>query len=62
MKGWLDALKEPDHRRWVVYSATKAGYAVNYILNQANHPLEDEHIRPNDPQQVEIATAYSLGT
>lgn len=62
MKGWLDALKEPDNRRWIIYSATKAGYAVNYVLNQANHPLEDEHIRPNDSQQVEIANAYSLGT
>ncbi len=34
LKGWLDELKEPDHRRWIVLAANQAGRAADFILGR----------------------------
>lgn len=34
LKEWLDALKEPDHRRWIVQAANQAGRAADFILGR----------------------------
>lgn len=34
LKGWLDVLKEPDHRRWIVLAANQAGRAADFILGR----------------------------
>ena len=33
LQGWLSALKDKDHRRWIVQAASQAGKAANFILN-----------------------------
>lgn len=34
LKGWLDELKQPDHRRWIVLAANQAGRAADFILGR----------------------------
>ena len=38
LRGWLDALKEKDHRRWIVRAATQAAKAAAFILNRVPTP------------------------
>jgi len=33
LRGWLDALKDKDHRRWIVKAANQAAKATDFILN-----------------------------
>lgn len=35
LKGWLDVLREPDHRRWLVQAANQAGHAADFILGRS---------------------------
>ena len=32
LRGWLDALKDKDHRRWIVRSANQAAKATDFSL------------------------------
>jgi antirestriction protein ArdC len=34
LKAWLEVLKEPDHRRWIVLSANQAGRAADFVLGR----------------------------
>lgn len=34
LKGWLDALREQEHRRWIVHAANQAGRAADFILGR----------------------------
>ncbi len=34
LKSWLDVLKEPEHRRWIVQAANQAGRAADFILGR----------------------------
>ncbi len=34
LKGWLSALKEKNHRRWIVRAANQAGKAADFIMNR----------------------------
>ena len=34
LKGWLDVLREPEHRRWIVQAANQAGRATDFILGR----------------------------
>ena len=34
LKGWLDVLRAPDHRRWLVQSANQAGRAADFVLGR----------------------------
>ena len=36
IKSWLDVLKAPDHRRWIVQAANQAAKAVDFILARGN--------------------------
>jgi len=49
LKAWLDALGEPEHRRWIVLAANQAGRAVDFILGR----IKDEggvEAEPSQPQ------------
>jgi len=35
LDGWLKALKEKDHRRWIVQAAGQAAHAADFILNRS---------------------------
>jgi antirestriction protein ArdC len=35
LKGWLDVLKENDHRRWIVRAASQAEHAADFILRRS---------------------------
>ena len=34
LKSWLDVLREPEHRRWIVQAANQAGRAADFILGR----------------------------
>ena len=34
LKGWLDVLRETEHRRWIVQAANQAGRAADFILGR----------------------------
>ncbi|MGC3990854.1 MAG: zincin-like metallopeptidase domain-containing protein [Chthoniobacteraceae bacterium] len=36
LDGWLSALKDKDHRRWIVQAASLATHAADFILDRAN--------------------------
>lgn len=35
LKGWLEALREQEHRRWIVQAANQAGRAADFILGRS---------------------------
>jgi antirestriction protein ArdC len=35
LKGWLDVLRDKDHKRWIVQGANQAGKAADFILNRS---------------------------
>ena len=35
LKGWLDVLHEPEHRRWIVQAANQAGRAADFIFGRS---------------------------
>jgi antirestriction protein ArdC len=35
IKGWLDVLRDKDHKRWIVQAANQAAKATDFILNRA---------------------------
>lgn len=49
LKGWLDVLREKEHRRWIVQAANQAGRAADFILGRlANGDLHaSEHEEPS---------------
>lgn len=56
VKCWLNALREPDARRWIVHAATQAGRAVDFVLGRP--PAETEQADQRPPQ-ANIAEAFS---
>lgn len=45
LKGWLNALRDKDHRRWILQAANHAGRAADFILNRKGpqcDPTEDD--------------------
>jgi antirestriction protein ArdC len=55
LKEWLEALRDPNHRRWVVTAASQAGRAADFILGRA--PLESDSEAPTgseEPVPVEV--------
>ena len=55
LRGWLDALRENDARRWIVQAATQAGRAADYILGRSVSQPEPTN---NEQQQSIVAEAY----
>ena len=55
LRGWLDALREKDARRWIVQAATQAGRAADYILGRSVSQPEPTN---NEQQQSIVAEAY----
>jgi len=35
LQGWLDVLREQEHRRWIVHAANQAGRAADFILGRS---------------------------
>lgn len=52
LKGWLDALSEQDHRRWIVHAANQAGRATNFILGRA---VNEATLEPQEEEHAEVA-------
>ena len=54
LKGWLDALREQDHQRWIVHAANQAGRAADFILGRlANEDSSaNEHEEPSEPLEA----------
>lgn len=50
LQGWLDVLREPDHRRWLVQSANQAGRAADFILGR----IADEPSVQPETQSAEV--------
>lgn len=51
LQGWLDVLREQDHRRWIVQAANQAGRAADFILGRKAvdsfaAPAQDEPAEP----------------
>ena len=55
LRGWLDALREPDARRWIVQAATQAGRAADYILGRS---LTSPEVTSDDRPQSIVAEAF----
>lgn len=55
LKSWLDILKEPEHRRWIVQAANQAGRAADFILGRstvdsfASPAVEETEAHPKPP-------------
>ena len=55
LQSWLDVLKEPEHRRWIVQAANQAGRAADFILGRntvdsfAAPAVEDTEEQPAPP-------------
>ena len=41
LKGWMDGLSEPEHRRWIVLAANQAGRAADFILGRSADDSSD---------------------
>jgi len=52
LKGWLDALREQDHRRWIVHAANQAGHAADFILGRL---ATETPVEPHEKEHVEVA-------
>ncbi|HZH99323.1 MAG TPA: zincin-like metallopeptidase domain-containing protein, partial [Fimbriimonadaceae bacterium] len=54
LKAWLDVLRQPDHRHWIVQAANQAGRAADYILGtQYGDPAHTAEIEASkQPQPV----------
>jgi len=50
LKGWLDALGDQEHRRWIVHAANQAGRGADFILGRlANEESPaNEHEEPSE--------------
>lgn len=42
IQSWLDVLREPDHKRWLVIAASQAAKAVDFVLG----------VRPPEPEEI----------
>ncbi len=59
LQGWLDVLREPDHRRWIVQASTQAGRAADFILGRAVQT--PEVVAEENANQCIVAEAFSRG-
>jgi antirestriction protein ArdC len=57
LKGWLDVLKEPDHRRWIVLAANQAGRAVDFILGRIPDDISPTPASEKPAEQTALPTA-----
>jgi antirestriction protein ArdC len=53
LKSWLNALGDPEHRRWIVLAANQAGRAADFILGRAREQHEVE-AEPPQPQEQKV--------
>lgn len=58
LKGWLDVLKDTDHRRWILQAASQAGRASEFIL--AKPSFEPEPVEAANGQETGAALALGL--
>ena len=48
LRGWLDVLKNTDHKRWIVKAANQAAKAADFIMNRAQTVKEVSETEPPD--------------
>jgi antirestriction protein ArdC len=53
LKGWLDVLQEPEHRRWLVHAANQGARAADFILGRK--PEESEAKAESEPAEPAVA-------
>jgi antirestriction protein ArdC len=44
--GWLDVLKDKDHKRWIVHAANQAAKAADFVMNRAQAVKEVPDMEP----------------